>query len=265
MKKAYVDTSRGQIHYRHWASPGKPALVLLHQTASSSAMYELIATRLADKYSLYALDTPGFGQSFRPASPPSIATYAESLLEAIGALGLAQFHLFGHHTGSAIACEIAVQAPERVQSLMLCGPPHYGSREHRAEREARIVKPFVIDRNGELLQQVWQRVGGDAPGRTLTLALREAVDTLHAGEHWPLAYHAVFAYPFEASLARVSCPLLLACGKEDMLWPYFGDACEARPDAKAVVLPGDSFVIEEHPDIVARMVDDFLKGVTPES
>lgn len=265
MNKGYVNTSEGQIHYRCAVRPDKPVLVLLHQTASSSAMYELVMARLADTYSMYALDTPGFGGSYRLASQPTIATYTKGLLEAIETLGLTQFHLFGHHTGSAIACDMAVQAPERVQSLMLCGPPHYGSREHRAQREARIVKPFVIDPDGDLLQQVWQRVGGNAPGRTLALALREAVDTLHAGEQWPFAYHAVFAYHFEESLARVSCPLLLACGRDDMLWPYFGGACAARPDAKAVELPGDSFVIEEYPDLVASMIDEFIAGVTQKS
>ena len=58
MRRAYVDLDHGQVHYRT-AGTGRP-LVLLHQTASSSVMYERLAPHLED--------TSAWSQSTRPDS-----------------------------------------------------------------------------------------------------------------------------------------------------------------------------------------------------
>ena len=66
--KGYVDTPHGQVHYR--SSPGPPEgtpLVLFHQTASSSAMYEALIGELGDAFWFFAPDTPGFGGTAAPA------------------------------------------------------------------------------------------------------------------------------------------------------------------------------------------------------
>jgi hypothetical protein len=39
IKKAYIDTPEGQIHYRFTGGPGVP-LVLFHMTAASSSAFE---------------------------------------------------------------------------------------------------------------------------------------------------------------------------------------------------------------------------------
>jgi len=60
IRKAYADTSGGQCHYRYQNGTGDP-VVFLHQTPSSSQMFEAIMVRLQD-HSTYAIDSPGFGQ-----------------------------------------------------------------------------------------------------------------------------------------------------------------------------------------------------------
>ena len=62
IKKAYADTSGGQCHYRYQSGASDP-IVFLHQTPSSSQMFEAIMRRLQD-YSTYAIDTPGLDKAF---------------------------------------------------------------------------------------------------------------------------------------------------------------------------------------------------------
>ena len=114
IKKAYADTSGGQCHYRYQSGASDP-IVFLHQTPSSSQMFEAIMRRLQD-YSTYAIDTPGFGQSFHPDHVPTMAEYSAWLVEAIQSIAIDRVHLFGHHTGSSMAIQIA-QDPAADQVL----------------------------------------------------------------------------------------------------------------------------------------------------
>ena len=58
MRRGYADAPNGQIHYAE-AGTG-PAIVLLHQVASSAAMFERSAPTLAARYRTVAIDAPGW-------------------------------------------------------------------------------------------------------------------------------------------------------------------------------------------------------------
>ena len=120
IRKAYADTPGGQIHYRHVPGPGTP-LVFLHRTPASSVTFEAMMTAMAGDRPLYAFDTPGFGASFDPPGFPVITDYRDWLAAAIDAAGIDRFHVYGHHTGTHIATELAALWPGRAQSLMLNG------------------------------------------------------------------------------------------------------------------------------------------------
>ncbi|MBK8783748.1 MAG: hypothetical protein IPO22_18520 [Anaerolineales bacterium] len=66
IRKGYVDTPNGQVHFRQLKKVDGVPLVLLHQTASSGMMFEPLMTLLSDSFHTLALDTPGFGASFLP-------------------------------------------------------------------------------------------------------------------------------------------------------------------------------------------------------
>jgi pimeloyl-ACP methyl ester carboxylesterase len=258
IKKGYIDTRDGQLHYRVSEGGKGLPLVLLHQTASSSQMYEKLMTELQGQYRMFALDTPGFGQSFFPPQPPTLGYYVSLLLDALQSLGVKEFHLFGHHTGAAIACEMAATAPERVRTLTMVGPVYMDA----AERQKWIrdyVKAMVIEPDGSHLMKIWKRVSGLDPDPNLALCHREAVDNLRAGERYHEAYLAVFNQDFPAFLSQVRCPILMLCGEHDVLMPYFKPSCEARPDAKSVILPGGTYVVDDYPGAIAKELVAFLR------
>lgn len=78
IRRAFVDTDDGQIHARMSGArdAATPPLLLLHQSPASSLVYAELLPLLAAKRWSIALDTPGFGESFRPSEQPSIADYA---------------------------------------------------------------------------------------------------------------------------------------------------------------------------------------------
>lgn len=257
IKKGYVDTGTGQIHYRMSSRGSGRPLVLLHQTASSSQMYEALMQQLDGDFFMLAPDTPGFGQSDFPHPNPTIGDYVTALLQAIDGLGFQDMAVFGHHTGASIACEIAVRVPVRVTHLMLSGPPYMDTAERQRWLQQAVV-PMVIQADGSHLMQIWRRVTRHDPPPSPALAHREAVDNLRARERWHEAYIAVFTQDFPSLLAQVRCPTLLMCGEDDLLKPYFQLARDALPHAQHVMTPGTTFAVDDYPAEVAAAIRTFL-------
>lgn len=257
IRKAYVDCSAGQLHYRHTTGGGGVPVVCLHQTASSSQMWLQVMTRLGNAYTFYAFDTPGFGGSFDPEGMPSMTQYMRWLLEGIDTLGLREFHLLGHHTGACIAVELAARHPERVRSLMMIGPVPLTQAE-RDEFRKHYSTPFTPTADGSYLKQTWDYLATLRADLDLELHHREMVDTLRAWLGRFKAYSAVWDQDFPAWLSDVRAPLLFMSAPDDVLNAYFERAREQRPDAAAVMLSGANFEPDLDPDGTAAAVQRFL-------
>jgi pimeloyl-ACP methyl ester carboxylesterase len=260
MKKGYVDTAHGQIHFRAAGPENAPTILFFHQTASSGRMFEGVISRLADRFRCYAFDTPGFGQSFQPDSIPSVAWLGERLVDGIDALGLERFVLCGHHTGGCVALEIAHAIPQRVQGLSIIGPVT-PTAEERAEYRKVFTRPFRPDASGEFLPVAWKYLEMIGAASSVELHTVELVDHLIAWRTMPMAFSSVWDQDATALLRQVSVPLQLICSKDDVLWPMFARACELRPDAKTAIVAGGDYQPDRDPDGVAAAVREFAAEV----
>ncbi len=256
MRKAYVDTPHGQIHYRVKDGQGTP-IICFHQTASSSAMFEKFAEAYQGAEPIYALDTPGFGGSFDPDGMPEMKDYALMLLDAIKALGLDKVHLFGHHTGASIAIEIATEDAERCASLMMIGPVVLTAEERQAFGGV-YPQPFELQKDGSHLKTMWDYVASIGGDSTLDLHHREMVDTARAWQGHIKVYTKIWDQDFSALYEKVTVPMLIMCAEKDILWPMFERAKEMRPDAAATVIPGSNFQPDEAPAETAAAVKEYL-------
>lgn len=264
IRAGYAETAHGQIHYRTVAAGrllglGR-ALVLLHQTASSSVMYEALLPHLEGWR--IALDTPGFGQSFKPGAPLTIPFCAEVLREALLSLGVTECNVFGHHTGAAIAVQMAHLYPSFVRRLVLCGPSLLS-----AEQKAKLLaglKPFVIDESGAHLTAVWERLRRRDPALPLETVHRETLLTLGAGEFALQTYRAVFAQNFAEQLAALDIPVLVMAGEYDTLRASLEPAFALLKHGQMCVIPeGTTYVCDSAPHAVAAHINQFLNGDAP--
>ena len=119
IQKAYTETSKGQCHYRFHKGEGTP-IVFLHQTPSSSLMYQEII-QLMPQNTCIAIDTPGFGMSDDISGNPNVADYGKSIVEALNNINISYFHLLGHHSGASIALHMENEFNHMVSSLTLIG------------------------------------------------------------------------------------------------------------------------------------------------
>lgn len=260
MRKGYADCSGGQIHYHAMEGEGAP-IVFLHQTASSGKMYYAVMERLAGK-SMIALDTPGFGGSFEPDGMPSMPQYAAWLAEALESLGLADYHLFGHHTGACIAAEICNAHSERVKTCMMIGPVPL-TKDEREEFRKHFSTPFAPDADGAYLKTTWDYLKDLGADSDLALHHREFIDTCRAYTGRYKAYSAVWDQDFTAVFKTISCPLLLMCAPDDVLIAYLERAKEMMPEAESLPLQGANFEPDQDPDGTADAIKEFLSRHDP--
>jgi 4,5:9,10-diseco-3-hydroxy-5,9,17-trioxoandrosta-1(10),2-diene-4-oate hydrolase len=106
-----------QAHYLK-AGRGSP-VVLIHGGASDARDWGGAMTALSPRYSLYAPDLIGYGQSERSEAGYYLSDFSDFILGFIEALGLENPVLVGHSFGGRVCLEIALRHPERVGKLIL--------------------------------------------------------------------------------------------------------------------------------------------------
>lgn len=255
----YADTDAGQVHYREVAGRS-PAIVFLHQTASSSASFQLVLERLKLPNRLIAIDTPGFGGSFDPPGYPTLARYSACLLDALDRLKVRNFHLFGQHTGANIAAAMALQVPARVCSVMMLGPALLSLAERRSFRGA-FSEPIRPRADGAHLLQNWSYAADNNPGCSPELLHGEVVSMLRAWRGRGQAYRAVSFDDVGATVRKIRAPLLFMSAPGDYFFPRFDEVCALRPEAKVALVGGDNFPPLRDPSGVARAIEKFVQGL----
>ena len=232
IRRRFADLAHGQMHYRE-AGDGAP-LLLLHSSPGSSRQMVRMIGAFAEGWRVIAPDTPGNGDSEAlGGGGHDIAQLAGAMLEFMDRLGIARAHVYGMHTGAAIAAELAVLAPGRVAALALEGLSLLDG-EVLAEMLARYAAPFEPDSEGAYLARVFQfcrdqslffpwydrsraarRDGGLPPPADLDALV---VEVLKAGRSYHHNYHAAFRWEARERLALVACPLRLMASEADPLF-----------------------------------------------
>ncbi len=256
--RGYVNYRWGQAHYRA-AGEGGPPLVLLHESPQSSDILEWTLPLLGERLRAYAFDTPGYGLSDPPPEAQEIPVYAEAVLEAIDALGLDRFAIFGSHTGASLALRIALEAPERVTHAIFQGMPAY-TPEKRQARIDSWAPPMELQADGSHLQYAWDRFrriwSGEPSLELLTLAVVNMVGN-HDRYDW--AYGAAFRYDPLPDLPQLACPTLFLTPEYDLLAEEDQRAVELVPGARLVRVDGaGGQLYARDPQRFAREVTSFL-------
>ncbi len=257
IKKAYLDTPSGQIHYRYGAPSDQVPIVMLHQNTSSSKMFERTMMRLEDSHRVIAYDLPGFGESYEPPPFTSISVLTDAIMEAIDAMGIGEFHAFGNHTGAGMAAEMGARYPERVKSVMMIGPLRLTDEEKQWYREnfSGSAEPDVA---GDYLGVTWKYLGDLGADRDLALYNDEMWLALRAWRVRGMVYRCVWDYPFDEFIERLRCPVLLMAAPDDVLYLGYQRTREAMPEAMAVELAGANFEPNLDPEGVNAAVCAFF-------
>ena len=263
--RQYIRGRFGQVHVFSAAPPASDGahvpLVCLHPSPTTGEMYADLQAALATDRVVHCPDTPGYGASDAPLAKPGISDYGGALAEAVAALqgAVQQVDVFGFHTGSLCAIELALQRPDLVRRLVLSGVPHYGDAARRERERRSHVQGYPYFEDRDYVGRMFQRLVLDArDSGEPAVRLRRFGERLRAGPNGWWGPDAVFSYDSAAALPRLRVPTLLIAFDEEMTEPT-REAAKLIPGARLVEmldLPIFGFIVA--PGRVAATIRGFL-------
>lgn len=213
MKEAMVRVRDGNLFYK---SKGRgEALLLLHSLGTSSEAWHHIIGPLAEKFSVYAIDLMGHGNSDKPDKNYEICDYANNVIQFMDALGISKARIIGNSIGSLLSLEISASSPQRIVKQVLVGCPTWETAWQRMEKLMFLAlmydaqgkpKPITMD---DLILSFAQP----------STEILEWMNNLRAktGLWCKRALIAVCLYDIMPKLPMVSCPTLIVFGSKDIL------------------------------------------------
>jgi haloacetate dehalogenase len=269
-----------------------PPVLLVHGYPQTHWAWSLVAPRLAECFTVVALDLPGYGDSDAPevdreASAYSKRSMAAGLRAAMAELGFPRFALVGHDRGARAAYRLALDHPECVDRLAaLSILPTYTMWRKLADPSyaMKAFRWYFLSQPEPLPQRMLAAAGvphlhatlaGWTKNRSLApfpaAALRSYEAAFRKTECTAAAcadYRAGWTLDRrhdEADLAsgrHLGCPLLLIWGLNE-----FPDRCEMQsawaeiaPHIEMMPLDCGHFVAEEAPDETFMALAGFLAG-----
>jgi len=267
MIKGYATTPLGQLHYVE-AGNGVPIL-LLHQTPRSFDEFAEVLPLLATSHRPIAMDMLGFGSSAPEPGGQTIAGMAAGAVALLDALGIERAHVLGHHTGGAVAIEVAAAAPERVSALVLSSAPWTDLAFRRSHTGGDGVDVAERAADGSHLAVLWSKRSPYYPADRPDLLDRFIHDALSPGVDPAEGHRACARYVMEDRIGLVRAPtLLIGADSDPFAFPAIGPLSAGLTGVErletAVIEGGMIPLMEDKADEVVAIVRPFLALVDAE-
>ena len=262
VRRGYFECRYGQLHIHNAIPPGGgfeegTPLLCLHPTAGSGRVFGRFLALMGRDRSVYAPDTPGFGESDPPQSRPAISDYAAVIGDFLDTMRFRQIDVLGYQAGALIAAELAIARPTQVRRVVMVSVPVLND----AERDALRRGPSQPSEDGSHLIAEWKRtLESYGAGVSLEVRARAFAEKLKSGVHAGWALAAAQQYAVRERLALVIQSALVVRPRDDF-WEATLRARELLPRARFVELPQHgNGLFETAPEAVVESTKDFLRG-----
>ncbi|MFD0689576.1 3-oxoadipate enol-lactonase [Actinomadura fibrosa] len=233
-----------------------PVVVLGPSLGTTADLWQPQLPALAERWRVVRFELPGHGGAPVPDGPFTVGDLADGVAALLDRLGVAEAAYAGVSLGGAIGAELALRAPERVGSLVLCcTSPRFGEPGPWRERAA-LVRGKGMGPVAEAAAGRWftPGFGGAAP----YVAMVAAADP--AG--YAACCDALARFDAADRLGEIAAPTLVVAGAEDVPTPPRGHAdrlADGIPDARLVIVEGAGHLANaERPEAVTEAITAHL-------
>ncbi|MEA5027194.1 MAG: alpha/beta hydrolase [Erysipelotrichaceae bacterium] len=236
-------------NYSQSGTAGRP-VILLHGWGQNTEMMAPIEEHLADRFRVFNLDLPGFGQSAVPAVSWSVYDYANHLKQFINVFKLYEPIIIAHSFGARLAIIYAANNP--VYKMVITGGA--GILEERtADYYLRVYSYKLAKKTLKLLgltkyQEALQRTSGSSDYQKTNGVMRES-------------FIKIVNEDLSKYLEDIKAEVLLVWGENDEATPlWMGQKmAELIPGAGLAVFEGDDHYAYYHQMArFLRVIDVFL-------
>ncbi len=244
---------------------GEP-VVTIHGAIVADSFGPLMDEPSLGGYRVVRYRRRGYGASDPTSSLPTIKEHADDALSLLDHLGIRRAHVIAHSGGGPIAVQLAIDAPDRVRSLVLLEPALQSASTAAAFSE--FIAPLVdMHRSGESSKAVhlWMRATGGSDWRSAIeqrlpgagdRAIGDAAGTFDGD------LVAMRSWDFDAAgAARITQPVLYLVGSQNAarVEPVTAMFRAAVPHTELVVIDDADHNLQiTKPAPVAETIADFL-------
>ena len=275
--RSFVRINEGQVHIRSGGlefKDKKMPIYMIHASPSSSINLVPLIKELAKNNYIIAPDTLGFGDSPPPTQEiPNAEDYAESVIRILDSLNIEKCHFYGSHTGAHIACEVAINYPDRVGKLVFDGIGMF-SKEDKKDFLKNYAPEIRPDEFGQHLIWAWnfvrdqvlhfpyfrrtpefRRNNESMPNpeeiQVVVLEVLKGLTTYHKG------YRAAFRHQDRDRLPLIKQMTFLGASDDDPLKAGIDDAANLIPNSSKGIFPSERTIdgLKEK----AKKIDDFFR------
>ena len=258
----HVSVDGTRIHYReHGDGPG--SMVLLGGFISTHRWWQPLLDVLdPDRYTCYAIDLRGTGDSDPTDEGHTFARYLADLEAVVDAIGLERFGFVAHSMGAGVAMPYALAHPDRLSTLFLANPLSPRGTQHLTPEVVEAINSMCGSEDGIRAIIAGGFVTPPADDGYLATLIGD-------GLGWgPAIYRGMMdemgRYEITADLPRIQTPTLVLWGDGDTVIPFDGIASiySGVPGCGLEVWHGVGHnTILEAPAKVAGLVDQFISEV----
>lgn len=130
---AKVELSNGETLSYRKRDGGEELVLLVHGNMTSSKHWDLLMESMDERFTIYAVDMRGFGESTYNKRITSIKDFSDDIKLFVDALELKNFTIIGWSTGGNVAMQFCADYPDYSKKLVLFasgstrGYPFYSS------------------------------------------------------------------------------------------------------------------------------------------
>ena len=143
--------------YYEECGAGEP-LLLLHGLGTDGRSWEYQRDHFAEQFRVIVADVRGHGRSARPPGPYSVPQFAADIFALLDHLQIDKFHLLGLSMGGMIGFQMAVDQPERFQSLIVVNSGPELVANSWKERWQILQRRLVL--NFSSMEKIGEFIGG---------------------------------------------------------------------------------------------------------
>jgi len=260
MKELFITTGDGcRIAYRFDGPADKPVLLLSNSIGTDLSMWDPQIEALTKHFRVLRYDSRGHGASDVPAGPYSVDRLGRDVIELLDALKIGRVHFCGLSLGGIVGQWLGIDAPERIDRLILCNTSSYlGPTEQWNGRIASVLKADPME-TAEMFLRSWfppALLETDSPIIAGIRAVLLATDP----QGFAGSYAAVRDMDMRRTIKLISSPTLVIGGQYDTVTlPGHSELIAATiPGAELVMLAVVHLSNLESPDAFMNAVLEFL-------
>lgn len=254
-----------RVHHRLEGPEDAPLVVLSNSLGTTHAMWDRQAEALSARFRVLRYDTRGHGDSPVPPGPYSMADLGGDVIELLDGLGLERASFCGLSIGGMTGLWLAVNAPERLDRLVLCSTTaHLPPRDAWLERAA-LVRAEGTAAVADSVLGRWFTPGFAEHEPAAVGRVREMLLSTPA-EGYAACCEAIAEHDLRAELGGITAPTLVIAGEDDPATPpEHGRRLEGGiPGARLLVVPDARHLANvEQPEAITRAIDGHLGAEVP--